>query len=514
MRINLHLGKAGFRAGLLMAALLSGMTNACAELAPRQILYVDNRVGSAEYNGSLPTPDADKKNGPYASIMQALRSCGAGARIEIANTGIDYRESVNISGLKKGLAEAPLVIDGHGAVVNGLMPVATKQWEHLRDDIYYFANRVGGVDYKPRGWFDKKTGDFYYGPMPRNIWVGTGRTGWYTENAAPKAPQIFLINGKPGPNVVKLEELPPGGFFYDVKKSVFKDLPQCIFFRLPEAKTLRECIVEVPQNSGVFVNDDYVTVQNLGSCYSVEDGFYGFWGINVVFRNIHSFNNSEQGMSFHGTGTTFVDGALIENNGGGGIVDVMSCLTVYRNVTVRNNHPIGVIFKGVAHAMYDCRIEANSGVQVTFEKNTTGNMVNCLVAPSPGNKGIELGNARLYKCTIVNASVGITVKTGVSISNSIVSGCKTNMVIDSTALGNVNLVRTIMGEGKIDIGGKPVTANEFSTEVKGVKTEGVVFATEPLALTEPLYLLSADSPYSKSGENGLPPGAHLSPDKK
>jgi len=406
-----------------------------------------------------------------------------------------------------------LIIDGHGAVVNGLLPVALEQWQHFRDDIYYFSNRVGGADYKPRGWFDKKTGDSYYGPMPRNIWL-TGRTGWFTEKEAPKAPQIFLVNGKPGPNVLKLEDLPPGGFFYDVKRTTLKDLPKCLFFRLPEKTELKDCVVELPQNDGIFVNDDYVTVQNIGSCYGVEDGFHGWSGQNVVFRNIHAFRNSEQGMSFHSIGSTFVDGGLIENNGGSGIVDVMSCLSIYRNVTVRNNNPLGVIFKGVAHAMYGCRLEENGGTQIIIEKNTAANLVNCLVIATSNTIGVEADNAKLERCTIVDAKVGLKATSGVNITNSLIAGCKTGLLIDAAAMGNVSLGRTIIGDGKIDIGGKSFTPSDWPAELKGLKTDGFIFTSTPLSLTEPFYLLPPESPYFKSGENDTSPGARLLNDKK
>ena len=37
----------------------------------------------------------------------------------------------------------------------------------------------------------------------------------------------FFLNGKPGTNVTKLAELPPGGFFYD-----HRAVPRCLYFRL------------------------------------------------------------------------------------------------------------------------------------------------------------------------------------------------------------------------------------------------------------------------------------------
>lgn len=477
-----------------------------------EVFYVNNKIGSDTFDGRSAELGAGNA-GPFKTIMQAVRKCSDGAHIEIANTGIDYRETVEISGLKKGRAETPLIIDGHGAIVNGLLPIATEQWQHFRDDIYYFANRVGGADYKPRGWYDKKFGDSYYGPMPRNVWL-TGRTGWFTEKESPKAPQIFLVNGKPGPNVVKLDDLPPGGFFYDVKRTIQKDLPRCLFFRLPENKELKDCVVELPQNDGIFINDDYVTVQNIGSCYGVEDGFHGWSGQNVVFRNIHSFCNSEQGMSFHSIGTTFVDDGLIENNGGSGIVDVMSSMSVYRNVTVRNNSPLGVIFKGVAHAMYDCKIEKNGGTQILIEKNTAANLVNCLIVAMPNTIGVDMDNARLERCTIVNANLGVKVTTGVKIANSIIADCKINLAISVAALENTSLTGTILGDGKIEIGGKLVAQADWTTAAKGVKTEELVFANAPMTLVGPLYLLSPDSPYAKKNKTGFYPGACLNMDKK
>ena len=177
--------------GLGILAYFAPIAATAAENAPRDIVYVDNKAGSDDFTGRAPKPGADKA-GPFATIMKAITQCQPGARIEIANTGTDYRETVRVTGLKKSSADAPLLIDGHGAYVSGLVSVPTNQWIHLKDDIYYFLNKVGEANGKP-----------VYGPMPNSNWLAPLKhQGWFTEK---EAPEIFFLNGKPGPNALKLE---------------------------------------------------------------------------------------------------------------------------------------------------------------------------------------------------------------------------------------------------------------------------------------------------------------------
>ena len=76
--------------------------------------------------------------------MAAIRKACAGARIVIANTEQEYRETIRIKDFRKGRAGNPLVIDGNGATVSGLVRAAPERWTHVHDDVYSFNNRVGG----------------------------------------------------------------------------------------------------------------------------------------------------------------------------------------------------------------------------------------------------------------------------------------------------------------------------------------------------------------------------------
>ena len=481
------------------------------------IFYVNNKTGSDDFDGRDSEP-GNNKAGPFLTIMQALKKCSVSARIEIANTGTDYRESVHIENYRKGRPDAPLVINGNGANVSGLVVIAPEQWMHLKDDIYYFANKVGGADYKPRGWFDRKIGDSYYGPMLRNVWLRTGHQGWFTREEAPNAPQIFMLDGKPGENVLKLEDLPEGGFFYDSLAKTLKEPAgqPALYFRLPKNRKLKDCLIEMPLNSGIYAGDDYTTIENIGSCYSSSDGFDGYWGQNVVFRNIHAFNNTEQGMSFHGNGSSFIDGGLIEHNGGCGIVDVMECTSIYRNVTVRNNHPGGVLLRGFSHAMYNCRIMENSGDQISMIPGTSVSLKNCLIAgrgPKEGGCGIDINYGLIDHCTIVNCPVGVKVVTGASIRNSIIADCPTILVADKNAMTRLTIGKTILGLGEAVFDGRKIDSSGWAEFVKTFKgADGAIIGMPDLE--SPLFILPKDSPHFKAGDSGTAPGAQLPPFKE
>lgn len=506
--------------GPLRLACLCGLSllpcstsSAPAAKAERSVVYVNNQTGSDAFDGRVAVPGGDGQAGPFKTIMQAVRQCPVGATIELANTGADYRETVSIEGFKKGRAETPLIIDGHGAYVSGLVEVSLAQWVLFKDDVYYFLNKVGDADFKPRAWYERKLGDAVYGAMPNSNWLGfEKRQGWFTE---PEAPEIFMLNGKPGPNSPKLEELQPGGFFYDAQAATLKAPAgqRCLFFRLPAGKELRECVVELPLNQGVYVSDDYVTVCNLGSRYSQDDGFAGFWGQGVVLRNIHACFNCDQGVSFHGNSSTLIDGALIERNAGCGIADVMSCTTIYRNSTIRGNYPCGVLFQGFSHAMYNCRVLDNRGPQIQVGTGASGSFVNCLVVgrgAKVGGAAVSMEYGRLDHCTIVNSPVGVEIAVGGTVRSSVIANCGTAVRVGKGAQARVSIVKSLLDLGEADFEGTKVGAAAWGEFVKGFKGGETATIAAP-GLAGPLFQLPPDSPYLKAGENGTVPGVNLPP---
>ena len=124
---------------LLYIQFLMGGHVLAAEVAPGPLIfYVNNITGKDSHDGRQSSPTEDGRYGPVATITRAIELAPPSSRILIANTGLDYRETVRVGKDKHGKPDAPFVIDGQGATVNGLLQAPAKAWTHFRDDIFYF----------------------------------------------------------------------------------------------------------------------------------------------------------------------------------------------------------------------------------------------------------------------------------------------------------------------------------------------------------------------------------------
>jgi hypothetical protein len=454
--------------------------------------YVNNQTGNDAFDGRAAAPDAKTGTGPTATITAALAKATVGARVIVANTGRDYRGSVSVAGLRKGRADRPLVLDGNGATVTGLVTVPAARWTLLRDDIYWFENRDAAG--KP-------------GPMPNSNWLGhLKHQGWFTE---PQAPAIFILNGQPAPHVRDLANIAPGGFFYDTQAS-----PRRLYFRLPAGARLADCTIEIPLNTGVFVDDDYVVVRNLRSAYSQDDGFSGFWGIGVVFENCNGSFNCDQGISLHGTSSTTIDGGVFERNGGCGIADVMSSVTYYRNVTVRDNLITGALFQGLAHVMLGCRIQGNQGCQVSASQGTAVNLTHCLITgetAAGGGNGVSLGGGRLNHCTILNCDVAVAATDRVTVSNSILGpGVRTALALAKTAPERSTIHKCLIAPAQVLMAGKTVTADGGADALQALPWLKDNWC-EAVTLAAPDFLLPPEHPRFKAADYNQVLGARPPP---
>ena len=514
-----------FLASLILTILASPGLSAEERAPSTWTIYVNNKTGSDESDGRTEQPSGAGKSGPVATIAQALKLVPVSGRVSLANTGEDYRESVIVKCLAKGRAKAPLVIDGNGATVTGLARAAPVRWTHVRDDIYSFANRVGGVEYTPKSTYNGaeiRIGDSVYGHMPNFNWMSQWRgKGWPTER---QAPEIFFLNGKPGPNVSALADLPPGGFFYDHSAK-----PRCLYFRLPPGAKIEDCAIDLPLNGGVnvLVDDDYVVVRNLAATYSLDDGFAGFWGIGVVFENCNGSYNCDQGISLHGTSVTIIDGGIYERNGGCGIADVMSSFTIYRNVVIRDNLICGALLQGLGHSLMNCRIYGNFSPQVNADGDGLVSITNCFVAGSleagagahvgvgtvdpDGGIGIQMLRGRIDHCTIVNCAQGVVAKDKASIGNAIIANCAKALVdIRPAAAAAFQLRKTILHNGPVVVGGQTVSQAGWPEFAKTATwAEGNIWA-DPQTKA-PSYALPEGSPYLTFGAYGRASGALLPP---
>lgn len=462
----------------LVLTMATGLPLAAADLPPGTTLYVNNQAGNDAFDGLVAAPAGDGKHGPVATISKAISVAPVSAHIEIANTGSDYREGVSVRKATHGRAAAPLVIDGHGATISGLVKLAPTAWTLFKDDIYWFKNTL--PDGQP-------------GPMPNSNWLGFKKhQGWFTE---PEAPEIFFLNGKAAPNVLTLAELPPGGFFYD---TIGEHGPaRCVYLRLPANAKIADVSVELPLNSGVFVDADYVVVRNLQSKYSQDDGFAGFWGYGDVFENINGSYNCDQGFSMHGNSVTVIDGALFECNGGMGIVDVMSSLSVYRNIVVRRNLIGGALLQGAFHSCRNSQFLDNAGSQVSGNRF---DLENCLLRG--GWQGVGVQDGRIVRCTIIDAKQGIAAGSGSTIEGCLVVNTGVPVAVAKDAIGRVKLTKNVLALGKLEWGGERIGPEQWEAFVQAnnATVTGNLIATP--VLTGPLYQVHADAPLRQAGDFG------------
>lgn len=110
----------------LVASLLA--TLCAAPLAARTI-YVNNVAGDDVFDG-LAERSHSGDIGPVRTLARALTMLQPGDQISLANTGEPYRECLGLSAATHcGTPFAPLVIDGHGATLDGSWPIPNGAWE-------------------------------------------------------------------------------------------------------------------------------------------------------------------------------------------------------------------------------------------------------------------------------------------------------------------------------------------------------------------------------------------------
>src|SRR5215204_4657585 len=91
--------------------------------APARDIYVDNSTGDDRYRGQ--SLQVYGGQGPLRSLQKAVRIARPGDRIIVNPTNIPFREEVVINGVDRENPTAgfPIVIEGNGATLDGLVPI-------------------------------------------------------------------------------------------------------------------------------------------------------------------------------------------------------------------------------------------------------------------------------------------------------------------------------------------------------------------------------------------------------
>jgi hypothetical protein len=102
--------------------------------------FVNNFGGDDTFSGLVATTGT--QDGPFRTIARALRACGAGDRIVLADSGQPYRESASlVGGNHSGLPGHPFILEGNGATLDGRLPIPPEVWESYHGAVFRFNPR-------------------------------------------------------------------------------------------------------------------------------------------------------------------------------------------------------------------------------------------------------------------------------------------------------------------------------------------------------------------------------------
>ena len=115
---------------------------ACGSLALARAndIWVDNVGGDDLLDGTAP----DKPGGhvgPVRTIAKAVRIAGPGDRVQLKKNAEPYHENFTLFGWQhSGMnPDAPFIIQGNGAVLDGSAPVPVWAWRQYNGDVFRFA---------------------------------------------------------------------------------------------------------------------------------------------------------------------------------------------------------------------------------------------------------------------------------------------------------------------------------------------------------------------------------------
>ncbi len=340
--------------------------------------YVDNVNGNDSNDGS--------QQHPVASIEKGISLLNNSDRLEVApNGGKPYvrpypgadGNSLNVR--KDGTPEAPLVINGNGAVLSGLAVIPSDRWKAEEDGIY-------GIEFWPRS-------NMYRRYKQQDYWIPESR--------------IFFVDGQHAPNCKSLDELrhTPGGFWWSRGKKTLYFLP-------PTGKKIEDLKIEFPANNGFYIFGSHVRIENFTFILSWNDGFdTNRTSKASSYRNCVAIDNCGQGFSCHDQAHALYEDCVAIRCASAGSCDIHDTNTTYARCVFMNNFfEAGVSSHGNSvHSYHDCLIIHNIPFeQVWVQQCSSMLFKNCLIVGNGDSTPLiyaQHGIVSFQRCTLLNAGM-------------------------------------------------------------------------------------------------------------
>lgn len=338
-------------------------------------VYVDNVRGDDRNDGS--------KERPVACVQKGLDLLEDSGTLEVVNTGKPYQRPYpgeKGKGLyirKGGTFDAPLRINGNGAVLTGLAVIPPEKWTPAE----------GGLLSLPF-W---PMSNMYKGYRKQNYWLD--------------APQIWWVDGEAAPNCKSLDELrgTPGGFWWNKAE-------KRVLFHLPAGKKLSEIKVELPGNFGFYITGDHTIVRDFYFIHSWNDGFDAAGkNQNGVFKNCVAIDNCGQGFSCHDSSNIYYEDCVAIRCASSGSCDVHYSSTRYhRCIFLDSAFEAGIYATDESTHLYsDCIISGSRPFEQIWQRQHAAlTFDNCLILGLPGRNILALqnGTVAFRQCTIMDGA--------------------------------------------------------------------------------------------------------------
>jgi hypothetical protein len=290
--------------------------------------YVDPAHGNDSGNGSVAEP--------FKTIARAMEKVdGKGGEVHLRPDAGAYRQPIVIR--KGGLPDRPLIIDGHGAVINLGVDVTNGPWTKT-DDGYILERPL----------------------LPATSKVDTTRDPMVTLPVM-QNPRVYLtspvfVNGVPvfcdhAKGIKVVPRAAHGGYArYDERGRLVLVFPRGLTPKnsvivLTGGPNFMGCCVQVQSVNNVIL-------RNITAVFAANDGFnFHGSGKNVLVEHCTALFNSDEGMSAHDTFDLEVRDSEVAFNGtaDGGITDIGHSTTRYKNMRVHQNRGQGFSMKGDKH---------------------------------------------------------------------------------------------------------------------------------------------------------------------
>ncbi|MGV8096218.1 MAG: hypothetical protein AB2L24_30560 [Mangrovibacterium sp.] len=353
-------------------------------------IYVDPLKGSDDISG-------DEKN-PYKTIKKAMSLVAPGDTIHLFP--VVYHESFEFYGKRSGTPDKPIVVDGHGATLDGAMPIDVDSWIKVGEGLYKNTDlpKIKRFEFDIIRW-----AFFFDGIINRMDRTSKGFRAPFKQ----------------------VSELKYNEWTYNENEKAF-------YLQVDPSKELSDYDIKAPMlaNGVGFSGCSYIVIKNITSTGVINDGFniHGDCA-GLYFENITSTHCGDDGFSAHENAVVKVKGFMSIDNSTG-VCSINNSCSEMTDVLIKDCVGHDVFFpEGGVNTIRNCVIISSAQNVITVGAKPEANFFSTLIFDNllvirkdkPGeiriSKGgtLKIDKASLSGLDIVNDGSAI-------ITNSVIGG--------------------------------------------------------------------------------------------